>query len=201
VTSIEEKRRMTEAILLRSPAPPAVPAGTRWHAHLAPAGQRGPRPLPPPHHVDAVTGLLNRSGIVAAVSSLIESASARRAVGALLCIDLGGPEALAGLAEGRCPETRDTLLRDVADALREAVRGADAVGHLGGDDFVVVLEGLGDLANAGRIADAVMQALRRLPTSGAAEGLCPRIGVTRLPQSPRAAASMFAARARAVGAR
>jgi diguanylate cyclase (GGDEF)-like protein len=193
---------MSEAIMLSNLASLTAASGPSWQAHhssssLAP---RAARAEPLPGHVDTVTGLLNCSGVVAAVTALLESAAARRAVGALLCLDLGGAEALGALAEGRCTETRDALLRDVAEALREAVRGADAVGRLGGDDFVVVLEGLGDLANASRIAEAVMRALRRLPVSGGAEGLSPRIGVMRLPPSPRAAASMFAARAEAVSA-
>jgi diguanylate cyclase (GGDEF)-like protein len=191
---------MSETILMPSPAQAAVAVPARRPRVAPPARlQRCARAAPPPNHVDVVTGLLNRSGIVAAVTALLESASPRCGVAALLCVDLGGPEMLAALAEGGCPECRDALLRNVAGALREAVRGADAVGHLGGDDFVVVLEGLGELANASRIAQAVVESLRRLPVSGG-EGLAPRIGVTRLPPSPRVAASMFAARVESVEA-
>jgi len=61
-----------------------------------------------------------------------------------------------------------------------------------------VLEGLGDLANAARAAEATMAALRRVRVPGVAATLAPRIGVTRMPASARVLASMFAARAAAL---
>ncbi|HEX4508504.1 MAG TPA: GGDEF domain-containing protein [Burkholderiaceae bacterium] len=142
---------------------------------------------------DAVTGLLNRDGLELSLAALLEAGSAKRGIGAMLCVDLGGPDVLDAVARSCGPCAVDDLLRAAADVLRQSVRGADAIGRLGGDDFVIVLEGLGDLDNAARIGETLLFALRRLSLHGA-PALTPRIGVTRLPASGRAITSMFAAR-------
>lgn len=179
------------------PARPATVARTRRPAAigtvLVRALERRPAPEPTGDCLDAVTGLLNRAGLEACLTALIDAGAAQRGVGAMLCVDLGGPDVLEALACSSAPSAADELLRTAARVMRRSVRGADAIGRLGGDDFVVVLEGLGDLANAARIAETMLFALRQLPVQGAVR-LAPRIGVTRLPASARAIASMFAAR-------
>ena len=177
-----------------SPAAPSVAKARPRGRHIAAAAsaRRSVRPAPPRGHVDALTGLLNRAGLESAIASMETGA------GALLCIDLGGPDALARLGDAY-DGARDDVLREAAAALRTAVRRADAVGRLTGDDFVIVLDGLGDLSNAGRVADAAMRALQRVRVAGGAAVVAPRIGVMRLPP-PRHVASMFAARQEVVGA-
>jgi diguanylate cyclase (GGDEF)-like protein len=162
--------------------------------------ERRPRPRPPSNFVDPVTGLLNRAGLVDAVATMFESAGTLPGFGALLCVDLGGAEVLSAIAEKSGLGGRDGVLRASAGALCSAVRGADAVGRLTGDDFVVVLDGLGDLAHASRASEAAMAALRRVRVPGQSAELAPRIGVMRLPASVRTVAWMFAAREAVVGA-
>jgi diguanylate cyclase (GGDEF)-like protein len=186
---------------LSSPVPPVVAAfptlGRFGLAHFP--VERRSRPRPPSHFVDPVTGVLNRAGLVDAVTSLIESGVTPAGCGAMLCVDLGGPGVLATIAATSGLGGRDGVLRACAAALCGSVRGADAVGRLAGDDFVIVLDGLGDLAHASRVAETAMAALRRVRVPGPATALAPRIGVTRLPTSARAVAAMFAARAEVLG--
>lgn len=194
---------MSDAVLVTRPTPPRArrsPVSAR--AGLAPALvrplERRQAPAPAGARLDTVTGLLNRAGLEQALTGLLDAGDSKRGIGAMLCVDLGGPDVLETLARAAGADAVDDLLQAAARVLRQSVRGADAVGRLGGDDFVIVLEGLGDLANASRIAETVLFALRQLPLRGAA-GLAPRIGVTRLPASSRAIASMFAARESALG--
>jgi GGDEF domain-containing protein len=187
---------MSSTLPLPTSVPPVVagfPAFGRFGVGEFPV-ERRPRARPPSHFVDPVTGLLNAAGLVDAVTGM-EAGLGGPAHGALLCVDLGGPEVLSAIAALAGLGGRDAVLRAAGAALCAAVRGADAVGRLAGDDFVIVLEGLGDLANASRSAETAMAALRRVRVPGrAVGGLTPRIGVMRLP-SAQDSAAMFAARA------
>ncbi len=61
----------------------------------------------------------------------------------------------------------DLALRAVADCLKDELRGYDALGRFGGDEFVVVLDGV-DRDAAMHIAVRLTQALRTLMPSTAA---------------------------------
>ena len=193
---------MSSTLPLQSRVPPVVapfPALGRFGVGRFPVARR-PRPRAPSHFVDPVTGLLNRGGLVDAVTTMFESGLMPPGFGALLCVDLGGPEVMAGIALSTGLGGRDGVLRVAAAALLGAVRSADAVGRLAADDFVVVLEGLGDLGDAARAAEAAMAALRRIRVCAPGAALAPRIGVMRMPASPRAVAAMFEAREEALSA-
>jgi GGDEF domain-containing protein len=187
---------MSNTLPLPLSVPPVVatfPALGRFGVGHFPVARRA-RPHAPSHFVDPVTGLLNRAGLVDTVTTLLESGTTPPGFGALLCVDLGGPDVLSGIAAVAGLGGRDGVLRSAAVSLLAAVRSADAVGRLSDDDFVVVLEGLGDLGNAARAAEAAMAALRRVRVPAQGAELAPRIGVTRLPVSARAVAALFAAR-------
>ncbi len=53
----------------------------------------------------------------------------------------------------------DALLQEVATRLRSRLRESDTVARLGGDEFGIVLPGVNDQAEAGRIASKLLQAL------------------------------------------
>lgn len=53
----------------------------------------------------------------------------------------------------------DELLREVSQRLRDSVRAGDMVARLGGDEFSLLLTGLRETGDAGRIADQIMLAL------------------------------------------
>lgn len=103
-------------------------------------------------HTDPLTGLANRRGFEAeAERRLGEAERAGRAV-AMCYLDLDGFKAVN---DGYGHETGDELLRHVAGRLRSVVRAADLIGRIGGDEFVVLAEGL----NAGD-AEAYFQRVR-----------------------------------------
>ncbi len=54
----------------------------------------------------------------------------------------------------------DELLRVVAERLRRAVRPGDTLSRFGGDEFVIILEGVSSPDDASQVADRVLHALR-----------------------------------------
>ena len=69
----------------------------------------------------------------------------------------------------------DQLLVEAADRLRTAVRGADTVGRVGGDEFVVVLSQIGHLTGAQAVAERVV---RCFDEPFAIDGATVRIGAS-----------------------
>jgi diguanylate cyclase (GGDEF)-like protein/PAS domain S-box-containing protein len=80
------------------------------------------------------------------------------AMAAVLCLDLDGFKAVNdtfGHPAG------DAVLRQVAERLRNCVRGSDTVARLGGDEFAIVQADIGGAEEAGGLARRIVQALSR----------------------------------------
>ena len=63
------------------------------------------------------------------------------------------------LNDRRGHATGDELLRQIADRLRDAVRPGDTVSRYGGDEFVIVVEQLTDVAQAVEVAERIRAVL------------------------------------------
>lgn len=103
---------------------------------------------------DVLTGVMSRSGLNAWLSRAVSQARLRPTGLLVLVGDLDGFKQVndtLGHAAG------DTLLREVADRLKGAVRTQDAVARLGGDEFVLVLH-----APAGPADRAAMETAYRV---------------------------------------
>ena len=109
---------------------------------------------------DPLTGLANRT----LLRDRVEQALARtgrgdgdaRGVAALL-VDLDDFKKVNdSLGHG----AGDALLVTVSRRMLAATRGCDTVARLGGDEFAVLLEGMADPADATRVADRILQAMR-----------------------------------------
>jgi len=101
---------------------------------------------------DQLTGLPNRVRLVDRLASaLAEEASTPASVVVLVCdIDQFKPlNAVAGRDAG------DALLRSLGQRVADAVGNAGLVGRLGGDAFAVVLTGIGEVADAQRLATRI----------------------------------------------
>ena len=104
---------------------------------------------------DMLTHVMNRGSILAALERAIAGPDGPAAV---IFVDLDRFKAVndeLGHAAG------DELLRIVADRLAIAVRAEDALGRIGGDEFLVVCSGVQGVSGARRVAERISRALRR----------------------------------------
>jgi diguanylate cyclase (GGDEF)-like protein/PAS domain S-box-containing protein len=104
---------------------------------------------------DALTGLVNRREFMRRLEESIEEARGAGQRGVLCYLDLDRFKAV----NDECGHTAgDSMLREVAGLLKEAVRDSDTVGRLGGDEFGILLVGC-PLDKARQIADDVVRAV------------------------------------------
>jgi diguanylate cyclase (GGDEF)-like protein len=105
---------------------------------------------------DSLTGLFNRRHFMEAIDqALLRNQRSSRHVG-VVYVDLDGFKGVndrAGHAMG------DRVLSAVGARLRHAVRSADLVARIGGDEFAVLCEGLGEEEQAEVVASRIASAL------------------------------------------
>jgi diguanylate cyclase (GGDEF)-like protein/PAS domain S-box-containing protein len=105
---------------------------------------------------DALTGLSNRR----ALDELLPVAQARadrtQLKLALMFIDLDG---FKGVNDTYGHDAGDDLLREVAKRLKAGIRLTDSIARYAGDEFIVLLEGLDDYAQAHEAASKLLHAI------------------------------------------
>ncbi len=106
---------------------------------------------------DDLTGLPNRRSLELRLTSALADAQANSAPMALLFMDL---DAFKPINDRLGHDIGDRLLRMVADRLTASVRATDTVARVGGDEFVVVMAPILAAADARRIANKLLQAVR-----------------------------------------
>jgi diguanylate cyclase (GGDEF)-like protein len=124
---------------------------------------------------DGLTGLPNRT----AIFQLIEEAIVRArpgAAAAVLFVDLDG---LKTLNDTLGHDRADEMIRQVGKRLSAAVRGSDFVGRFGGDEFVIVAEGVADEEQAEALGLRLLEAVSE-PLPGIEKVLTASIGITLL---------------------
>jgi diguanylate cyclase (GGDEF)-like protein len=117
---------------------------------------------------DGLTGLPNRTAIFEAIDEAIVRAgrtggraggrAGPNSMAAVLFIDLDG---LKTLNDTLGHDRADEMIREVGQRLSAAVRGSDFVGRFGGDEFVVVAEGVADEAQAASLGFRLLEAISR----------------------------------------
>jgi diguanylate cyclase (GGDEF)-like protein len=106
---------------------------------------------------DPLTGLPNRTLLLDRLDVAIERSLRSRAPLALLFLDIDRFKAVndtLGHAAG------DKLLRSFANVLKAQVRKSDTVARFAGDEFVVLLERIGGVDDARRIAQSIVEHAR-----------------------------------------
>jgi diguanylate cyclase (GGDEF)-like protein len=107
---------------------------------------------------DSLTSLLNRASLYDYVDAWIKTDSTARKPMSVVYLDLKG---FKEINDTHGHEAGDKVLQHVAAHILESVRRSDVVARLGGDEFVIALPEVGELAEAGRIADLVAAAIAR----------------------------------------
>lgn len=128
--------------------------------------------------LDALTGLLNRTGFAAVMDELLAANLNRQEKSAVLLLDLDGFKSIndtCGHAAG------DDVLKAVAAALTGCLRVSDNVSRLGGDEFGVSLRYLADNHSAELVAADMLKAIARVVTPVAGFKLGASIGICVLP--------------------
>lgn len=129
---------------------------------------------------DPLTGLANRTLFEDRLRQALDRAERRDQQIAVIYIDLDG---FKGVNDRHGHAAGDQLLRGVAARLVQIVRRTDPVARIGGDEFVVLLEGVFDQADVARVAEKLLAELQTpfqvcgmLVTIGASFGIA--FGVT-----------------------
>ncbi len=120
---------------------------TESKRHLSELERRG--------NEDPLTGLPNRHWLLAYLPNALARAVEHDSMVALLFIDLDG---FKHVNDSAGHHSGDELLRSVTGRLRLAVRPADHLVRVGGDEFVVIVERLADKAAVAQFAERMLQA-------------------------------------------
>lgn len=107
-------------------------------------------------NADALTALPNRHWLTNYLPLAIEHAKANRTEMAVLFIDLDN---FKNINDTLGHVAGDELLKAAASRLRSLVRANDHVVRVGGDEFIVILEGAGQADDVSRVARQIVQAM------------------------------------------
>ncbi len=107
---------------------------------------------------DALTGLPNRTLIIDRIEQQLTRSRRQQMAMAVLFIDLDNFKNINDTFGHR---VGDSLLRTVAARLHATIRETDALGCLGGDEFVVIAEDLSLQAGPELIAERILDALQQ----------------------------------------
>ncbi len=106
---------------------------------------------------DALTGLANRRLLLDHLDHALLQADRTGSQVAVLFCDI---DRFKVVNDNLGHQVGDELLRVIGDRLRRAVRPGDTLSRFGGDEFVVLLEGVASSDEAVEVADAVLEAFR-----------------------------------------
>jgi diguanylate cyclase (GGDEF)-like protein len=107
-------------------------------------------------YYDPLTSLPNRSLLAQRLDTALENARVSGLKVAVIFLDL---DRFKIINDSLGHSIGDLLLQEVAQRLRQHVRGHDTVARLGGDEFLIILTSLNSIAEATATADRIRKAL------------------------------------------
>ena len=141
-------------------------------------------------HFDPLTDLPNRVLIQQRLSHALNLAQRHHTLVGVVFIDLDN---FKTVNDGLGHAAGDSLLKQVAQRLRERVRQEDTLGRLSGDEFILVLEHLRHPQQAGMVASAILDSLGQPFTLDGGQQVYVRasIGISLFPQDGQDAAELI----------
>jgi diguanylate cyclase (GGDEF)-like protein len=138
---------------------------------------------------DTLTGLANRRLFMELIRFALEDANRNRKKVGLLFLDL---DRFKGVNDALGHEAGDQLLKTVAERLKSAVRKADAVARIGGDEFSILLPGIAGPEDIIEIVRKVLAALReRCVIAGREFHITTSIGISIYPDDSNDIDTLF----------
>ena len=107
---------------------------------------------------DSLTGLPNRALIMDRIEQLLARNRRNGTAGAALYIDL---DDFKNVNDSLGHEVGDRLLASVATRLAGTLRGADTIGRMGGDEFVVLIDGSEPMVAPELVAERLLDVMRQ----------------------------------------
>lgn len=104
---------------------------------------------------DSLTGLPNRAAIFERLDAAIQRLQPQAAL-AVLFVDLDG---LKATNDTFGHDIADEMIREVAQRLSKCVREEDFVGRMGGDEFIIVAESIGDSTQARQLGTRLLETI------------------------------------------
>ncbi len=106
---------------------------------------------------DALTGLANRRLLLDHLDhALLRAERSGEEIAVLFC----DVDRFKFVNDNLGHQAGDEFLRTIADRLRQAVRPGDTLSRFGGDEFVILLEGVSSLGQPNIVAERILQELR-----------------------------------------
>jgi diguanylate cyclase (GGDEF)-like protein/PAS domain S-box-containing protein len=108
-------------------------------------------------HYDSLTGLANRFLSLDRLSALLLTAERNKTQVAVLFLDL---DDFKKVNDTLGHDAGDKLLVETATRFSGAVRKSDTVGRLGGDEFIILLNDIGNVKNIHRLIETLLSRVR-----------------------------------------
>lgn len=130
-------------------------------------------------HHDALTGLPNRTLFEELLALAVREAETSRQLLAVVSIDI---DHFKRTNDALGPRAGDFVLAELGGRIRRAVRGADTVARIGGDEFMLVLANIRNASEVEDVCNCIMDAIRQpmlvdgkavSPTASAGSALFP----------------------------
>ena len=147
-------------------------------------------------HSDSLTGVANRALFFQKLDESISLAKRRKEKVALLFIDL---DDFKIMNDQYGHEFGDVVLCEVVQRIKMAVREADMLARIGGDEFVLILQDCEDYSRAMQVAEKVLFHLERpIQVSGLTVVIGGSIGISFYPDNGKKTAELLKSADRAM---
>ena len=131
-------------------------------------------------YYDALTGLPNRTLLQDRLTKALASARRQKGKVALLFLDLDG---FKDINDTLGHSVGDLVLKQIAERLKKWAREQDTVARVGGDEFLIVLTAVKEVADAAVAAERIMEAMiTETVLQGHSLGISCSIGISMFPE-------------------